>query len=309
MGGGVSYAPCMRAFTSIRGPGGATAILEHGDFIGRLRRSALVIDDPRVSEAHALVSLRGDRLKLLPLRGRLFVKGEAEAEVTLEEGLEIALATGVDDPPRVIVDELFLPEAVLAVEADGLARAVLAGVASLQVAPRPRLVAGYVPGADAVMWGEGASWTLTTRDGEAVAIAPGATVDVAALTLRFVEVPIGEGGAPQTIGTPSPLRIISSYESVAIHGAHGVALLAGVPARIISELGAFDGPAPWEVLAGEVWGRGIERDQLRARLDMALLRVRKRLREAGVRDDLVVATGTGQVQLLLRPGDVLDDRS
>ena len=37
--------------------------------------AALHLDDPRVSEAHAMVSIRGSELKLLALRGRFQIDG------------------------------------------------------------------------------------------------------------------------------------------------------------------------------------------------------------------------------------------
>ena len=43
-------------------------VLGVGDLIGRLPSAALVVDDPRVSEAHAIVSLRRAALHLLALR-------------------------------------------------------------------------------------------------------------------------------------------------------------------------------------------------------------------------------------------------
>lgn len=46
-----------------------------GDFIGRLDRAALRIDHPAISEAHALVSARGEALWLRQLRGRIGLEG------------------------------------------------------------------------------------------------------------------------------------------------------------------------------------------------------------------------------------------
>ena len=52
---------------------GSIRELEHGDLIGRLWSAALVIDDPRISEAHALVSLREGGFWLLSLRRKIAV--------------------------------------------------------------------------------------------------------------------------------------------------------------------------------------------------------------------------------------------
>ena len=50
-------------------------VVRPGDLIGRLWRADLSIDDPAVSEAHALVTLRGGALKIRRLGGPLRVSG------------------------------------------------------------------------------------------------------------------------------------------------------------------------------------------------------------------------------------------
>ncbi len=55
-------------FVRLRTHDGVTADVPPGGLIGRLPGAALRLDDPLVSEAHALVSLRGRKLKLLALR-------------------------------------------------------------------------------------------------------------------------------------------------------------------------------------------------------------------------------------------------
>lgn len=294
----------MRAFASIRGPDDRLFELGHGDLIGRLRSAALSIDDPRVSEAHAIVSLRGDRLKLLALRGRLYEAGATRAEIDLRDGLEVGLGHGL----ALTVEEVFLPETVLAVEADGLPRQVLQSVSSIYLLPRPRIVPGFGGDADATIWGDGADWRASVRGGPARALEVGVPIDVGGLEVRVVEVALAQSGALGTLGAPLPIRLVVSYDTAEIHAGDRVLLLSGVAARLLSELVAFDGPTAWETLAAEVWGREVDRDQLRSRFDMAVLRLRKRLREAAIREELVATTGTGQVQLLLKQGDVVDAR-
>ena len=65
----------MRPTTRLQLPSGAMVLLGPGDLIGRSPTAALHIDDPRISEAHSMVSLRGSQLKLLALRGRHSVYG------------------------------------------------------------------------------------------------------------------------------------------------------------------------------------------------------------------------------------------
>jgi hypothetical protein len=62
-------------------------------------------------------------------------------------------------------------------------------------------------------------------------------------------------------------------------------------------------------LARELWPADDRRDALRRRLDVLLVRLRARLRTAGIRTDLVSFTGSGHMELLRYPGDVVQDRS
>ena len=126
----------MRAYVRLRLSSGQTAVLGPGDLVGRLSGASLQIDDGRVSEAHAMVSLRGRELKLLGLRGVFAVDGKPTDEVVLAEELAIELAPGLS----LHVEEIVLPDTLLAVEGDGLPRQVLTGSMSLMLAPEPALV-------------------------------------------------------------------------------------------------------------------------------------------------------------------------
>ena len=76
----------MRVAAEVRLPDGSARELRPGDIIGRMRGAALCLDDPRISEAHALVSLRGSTLRLLALRGRMSVDGKPRSDAVLEPG-------------------------------------------------------------------------------------------------------------------------------------------------------------------------------------------------------------------------------
>ncbi len=60
----------VRPLARFLAPDGRSELLGPGDIIGRMPTATLTINDPHVSEAHALVSLRGSELKLPGLRGR-----------------------------------------------------------------------------------------------------------------------------------------------------------------------------------------------------------------------------------------------
>jgi len=92
------------------------------------------------------------------------------------------------------------------------------------------------------------------------------------------------------------------FESLQVAVGSGPAfLVTGRSARVVYELAAMGGSARWPVVAGEIWP-GSEPDLLRAKWDKALAALRDRLREGGVRHDLV-QTRRGIVELMLGPGD------
>ena len=71
-------------------------------------------------------------------------------------------------------------------------------------------------------------------------------------------------------------------------------------------------PVPWEVLAGELWPEldpNLDRDRLRKNFDRVLRRLRLKLREHNLRDDLVRSDGQGNYELLLHAGDTTVDEA
>ncbi len=279
-----------------------------GDLIGRLSSAALSLQDGRISAAHAMLDLRGQELKLLALRGRFAVAGRTRSSLVLEAGQRITLAEDLD----LVVEEVVLPTAVMGIEGDGLPKQVLAGVASLLTRPRPELVPKFVPGAPAHLWTDGDSWQLRTAAGT-TALQPGHTWTLDGRTFRAVAVALSSAGKSATRmdgAVARPLKVTAHFETahVSVEGGETLAL-NGLSARILSELVAFDGPVPWEVLAGELWADEDDRHLLRRKLDVNLSRLRKKLRDAGVRPDLVRADGFGHFELFLLEGDRVEDRT
>ena len=299
----------MRAYARLSTPSGHSVALGPGDFIGRLSCAALYLDDGRISEAHAMVSLRGRDLKLLALRGHFAIDGQPRDEVVLREGLVIEPAPGL----RLKVEEVCLPAQVLALEADGLARQLLTGTVSITTRPELRLWPRYRDDAEACIWDNGEQWRVRVGDGPARELAPGQVVTVGGVDLRAVAVELATAGGTLTRADGTmrpPLHVIAKFDTVHIHARGKLAVtLDGIAARIVSELAALAGPAAWDVLAGEIWRGDDDRTQLRGRWDVALTRLRRKLREAGVRPDLVRTGGTGQVELLLYPEDRLDNET
>lgn len=293
----------MRAFVVFLTPAGEEVALGHGDILGRLGRAALYLDDPRVSEAHAMVSLRGEVLKLLALRGRLKLAGRQVTEITLEAGQLIELAPAL----TLRVEDVVLPDEVVGLRAPGLPPVALQGVLSFFASPTPRFEPGLFANADLVVWGEEGTWKASEPGQPPIPLELGQTLTIRGIELLTEAIPLDAVGASATVAPDQPLKIVAHYDTAKVHHGDQVVLLAGVPARLISELVAIGGPASWEVLAHELWGAEVARDLLRTRFDMALSRLRKRLRSAQIREDLVVSSGTGQIELVLREGDVLED--
>jgi hypothetical protein len=175
------------------------------------------------------------------------------------------------------------------------------------------MVAGHVESAVAWLWSTGATWRCRQGSAEARALEPGAHFEVAGHVLRVVSVPLEHASLAATRavgGVATPLRLAANFDTAHIHR-EGVAplVLSGVHARIVSELVALGGPAPWKVVAELLWPGEDDVDLLRSRFDVALSRLRRRLREARIRTDLVHSNGTGHVELLLYPEDHVDDRT
>lgn len=298
----------MRATVCLRTADGRLHHLGQGDVIGRTRTAALVLDDPRVSEAHAFVSLRRGQFYLLSLRRLVAVAGAPQSEVKLRPGLDIELADGV----VLRVEAVELPGRVLAIETEQLGRRVLGQVSSLYGGAPPRVVGRFDPGAPAHLWCLGEAWRATVA-GETREVGDGDELAVGdtRFRLRLVEVAAAGLGSTEVAGgvTP-PLRIIAHYDTVEIHVPSRPPLsFGGVGARILSELVAFDGPVSWAVVAGEVWPDQRDNPLLRHRWDVALGRLRGKLRGAGVRGDLIRSDGVGTLQIVLYPHDTVEDRT
>lgn len=299
----------MRAYATLRAPDGALHELVHGDIVGRLWSAAMPLDDARVSEAHAMVSLRERELRLIALRGGLALDGRPVNEVALRAGVEIMLARGL----AITVQSVHLPGVVLGLEGPRLLRQALPPVASLVAEGGLRLVAGYVEHARAWIWCTGASWRVRAGDEPARTLEPGEALSLDGELVRAVAIPLDAAGQAATNaggGVEAPLRIMANFDTVHVHreGA-AVLVLGGMQARIVSELVVLGGPAHWTVLAGLLWPRDPEPETVRSRFDVALSRLRRKLRDARVRTDLVHTDGAGQVELLLYPYDVVQDRT
>jgi hypothetical protein len=292
-------------------------VLGHGAIIGRLWTADLHLPDPRVSEAHALVSLRDGAVVLLSLRRRVLVAGVPHSEVPLAPGLEVELAPGL----ALRVVDVRAPAEVLAVRlAGGPPQALLGGCSVVPGAPW-RLVPGQPADAALHLWSDGQGWWAAGPALAAAPVGPGAVLALPdGRDAQFASIRLG-GAAPTgaaPAGLPAeapgaaagPLRLVVHYDSVEL-GLLGSppTRFGGRPARVLAELVALGGPVGWEVVAREVWREESNIHALRRSWDSALHRLRARLRACGVREDLITSAGPGLFTLNVLPGDTVEDRS
>lgn len=288
-----------------------------GSLIGRLTTAAIHIPHPRISEAHALVSLRGNRLKLLALRGKLRCGGEAVRSVLIEQGAQIELAEGV----LLFVEDVYIPPSTLMLcgVKDGpieLVAATYSLIPDADSARSLRLVPEYVDGAGGYLWVSAGTLWIGQAGAEPEMITVGRTYSIGRCVIQVINMPLS--GTIDTVtnladppleDTSDTLVVTARYTSVHIHHRGNTCVISGRPANLISELVRFGGkPVPWEVVAQEIWGGG-DRMQLRQNLDRTLQRLRERLRETGIREGLVAPDGTGNLDLVLQPGDRLLDET
>jgi len=289
-------------------PGGALHTLGIGDLIGRLPTAALAIDDPRISEAHAMISLRGGGLHLLSLRRMVVVGGRPVTDVRLVPGLVVELAAKL----TLVIVEVHTPADVLAIELPEHGPQILPQVASVVGEP-PRLVARFIPDAPLTMWATGPHWRVRAHGGATGPLHAGDVLEVGGHRLRVRTLPLGAAEPARTTssgGVLDPIQLIAHYDVVEIRRHHRAPLvLGGIGAQLVSELVACAGPVHWQTLARILWPGDAHDPDLRHRWDVALNRLRTRLREAGIRGDLLCADRSGQLVLVLYDGDQVDDQT
>lgn len=291
----------MQVAVDVLLPDGRCVTLGHGGIIGRLRTATVRIPDPRVSEAHAMVSLRGHTVQLLGLRGRFYVDGETRTRVDLQAGMEVHLARDIS--LRVL--DVRIPDTVLALSAPGMPQQTLLGLTSVFASP-PRLQNGWSADADAVLWPSDEGWLR--GEGEVLEAGP---LQVGDTTFEVREVAT-QGVADTELGTgfQAPLVLECFYDVVHLRRSGRVeASVSGAGARLISELVSIQQPVAWDDLAKRIWGDDLPPHSLRKRWDMQLYRLRNQLRSHQIRTDLVRSHGTGLVELVLGERDQAVDHT
>lgn len=281
--------------------------LGHGALVGRLATAALQLDDERVSEAHALLSLREGGLMLLALRRRFTHNGARVSELRLRAGQQIELCDGLE----LRVRSVQLPTAVLGLSWDGHpGQPLLHGSASLCTQPTPRLSWRHDPAAPVQLWRIGEAWRARIGSEAPRDLQPGSVLSVDGIDVHAVTVPLEAAGGEATRGVSESLHLIAFYDTIHIQRRGcPVTVIAGQGARLVSELIATGVPLTWREAAHLLWTDDADEHALRNRLDAVVRRLRRKLAEYQIRDDLVSPDGTGHLELRLQPGDTVDDRT
>jgi hypothetical protein len=303
-------------FVRFRLPDGRTAQVAAGGLIGRASTADLRIESPEVSEAHAFISMRGRHLQMLSLRRWIIEGGERRSSVILAPGQRIRLSQNV----ALDVEAVELPDSVLVLYGDGQELCTLSeSVYSVVVAqagpsqtPSYKLHPEFIPGAEAYVWGTSDGFTLRVGDRAPVELSSGTAWDLRGHHFAVESRPLGEGAlSTRSIGqNDPPLAIVARYDTVYVRmPGRPECVIAGLLARIVSELATIGRLVSWEAVAREIWGDESDRGIMRQNWDRNLRRLRAQLREAGIRPDLVRPDGKGNVELYLLPQDTVIDES
>lgn len=303
-------------FVRFRLPDGRTAQVAAGGLIGRASTAELRIESPEVSEAHAFISMRGRHLQILSLRRWIILDGERKSSIILAPGQRIRLSQNV----TLDVEAVELPDRVMVLYGDGQELCTLSeSVYSIVTAnggpsqtPSYKLHPEYLPGAEAYIWGTSDSFTLRVGDREPVELSAGTSWELRGHHFAVQARPLGDGAlSTRSIGqNDPPLTIVARYDTVYVRmPGRPECVIAGLLARIVSELATINRLVSWEAVAREIWGDESDRGIMRQNWDRNLRRLRAQLREAGIRPDLVRPDGKGNVELYLLPQDTVVDES
>lgn len=290
-------------------PDGTGVELYPGAILGRSSQAHAQVLDPRVSEVHACISLRSDRLMLLALRQRVWLDDTPQDEIVLRTGMVIELVPGL--PVR--VREVVLPDTVLAISwrtprGEGLQRLTWQLLESGgSVVSRPLGLVAGPPRQDALatFWADGDLVWIRWEGADPVVLTPGASWVVSGVLFSVLELPLTGTAATQAVDGGLHLDLHDTFATLTPRTGEALHLTKAA-AALLWELADFplNEPVPWRVLAALVWPTlGSDGPRLRKRLDDTLYRLRQKLRKTGQRDDVVVATSGGEVVLRLNPGD------
>lgn len=260
-----------------------------GSVVGRSSRVDLVINHPDVSEAHALLCLEDNMLKLRQLGGQLWLHGVPARMITLRPGQRITIAAS----QTLVVEDVVCPAEELGLSVNGAPAVRLEGHRAwitregFYGAPVPRAVR---------VWRMGEDWFC----GSPAKLLGDESVCEAGLELRLVPMSAAITSPWMTTSEPlglyPPVQIVTSRTHVEVHQPGKATLaLSGDVARLVRGLAGRRGPVSWDTVAASLWPE-LSVLMRRRQWDQALASLRAILRSAGIRPDLV-KTSAGRVSL------------
>lgn len=279
------------------------ATLNPGEYIGRSEVAALCIDDPRVSEAHAMVSLRDGHLKLIALRGRFRHKSQVLSEIILKPDLVLELAPDI----HVVCEHVNMPTSVLGLIIDQDIEVRLTNTITLYAGDLPTLKRGYDPYGDAIFWDTALSWRMRTNDDASVILSAGDHYTINGTDIKVVAIPLEHA---QQTKTRNSLRAPITFTCHDMHvemdrTGEPTVKLSGIPGRIFLSLLKRQGTASYQEVVHDVWSEDYSTDlSLRRRFDTGMRRLRAQLRLALPDEEpLITLDGTGIIKLNRLPKD------
>lgn len=281
-----------------------------GGIIGRAATMHMRINHPAISEAHALLSLRGGNFYLLALRGGLAASGQSVTELKLAVDCEVQLTSDI----TVKVVELNLPDYALGIEVvNGHIIPLMAEVSSLMPGSSLVLMPGWNQDAMGWIFSSGAGWTLMERGRVGVDLQAGQHHMVGGLWFSVVSLPASgmQVSTTEHQGRVFPAMAILFNETevrIDVPGRPPVDI-NGVLGRILAELARFGKRVPWTAVFEAAFEEPPWPDiaLARKRWDSSVFRIRARLRDERLRVDLLYVDGQGNVELRLYPGDTLNE--
>lgn len=279
-------------------PDGVRHQIYPGDLIGRLASAALSIADPRISEAHALLSLRGSSFRLLGLRGGLRLGSRWRGELELREGMGVGLAEGYD----LTVERIVVPTSILALDGLGPDPVALDRPEWSLLEDGPRAEPRVDRDASAWIWCAGGAWWLQRPDRPPRRIDAGDTLKLGPHTVSVIAAPVAAAATPGTVRSarsapPMVLDIWPEHSEIRV-GERQAVKITGNSHRILRQTAlhtADGGSVHWTRVAEQIWRVNATEDNWFTNHR----RLQHKLRQQRIPPDLVTCSN-GQVHLAIR---------
>lgn len=303
-------------YVTLRLPDGRQVYVPPGTVMGRLVTSAVPIDDPRISEAHVLVTHRGGSMWMMGLQQQaLRVVGDrSRSHVRLVAGQRLSLAEGYVVEVMAVVTPDHLPQAQYRrrgeIEWHQLGN--LDGHEYYSIMSGPLWVAGQREGAMCHLACGVDSWVLFTQEQDSISIEDLEIWEAGDWQFRFLWLPVDQAGTAKTIARHQhslDYRIEVGETFVRITPIEDdrdlePLIFVGQPRLLLMALMRETTSRRWQVLGAEIWEDWgeLDRKARERRWNPAIHRLRKRLAEYALDPDIVYRDEACPGRYGIRPG-------